>query len=151
MLADALAPSVKRLVLDTNVWLDLLLFNDPRCAGLRAHLDSGRALALSNAACREEWRRVLEYPGLRLTPAAISAASARFDRQARMVTLSTRALPWPALPRCRDPDDQKFLELACAADASVLLSRDLALLTLARRTRRLGLFDISTPEALGNF
>jgi putative PIN family toxin of toxin-antitoxin system len=150
MPADAFAPSVQRLVLDTNVWLDLLLFNDPRCAGLRASLDSGRAVALSNAACREEWRRVLEYPGLRLTPAAVSAASARFDRQAQMVSLAARALPWPALPRCRDPDDQKFLELACAADANVLLSRDLALLTLARRTRRLGLFDICTPEALGN-
>jgi putative PIN family toxin of toxin-antitoxin system len=150
MPADAFAPSVQRLVLDTNVWLDLLLFNDPRCAGLRASLDSGRAVALSNAACREEWRRVLDYPALRLTPAELSVASARFDQQAKMVTIASRALPWPALPRCRDPDDQKFLELACAADANVLLSRDLALLTLARRTRRLGLFDICTPEALGN-
>jgi hypothetical protein len=47
------------------------------------------------------------------------------------------------LPRCRDPDDQKFLELARACRADLLLTRDRALLELARRTP----FRIVTPRA----
>ncbi|MBW8810763.1 MAG: PIN domain-containing protein, partial [Lysobacter sp.] len=52
-----------------------------------------------------------------------------------------------ALPRCADPDDQKFLELALAANARWLLSRDHALLVLGRRTARAGLFEILTARA----
>jgi predicted nucleic acid-binding protein len=54
--------------------------------------------------------------------------------------------PDPSLPRCRDRDDQKFLELAFAAKASVLLTRDKALLRLAGRTRRRCGFDIVAPR-----
>ena len=50
-------------------------------------------------------------------------------------------------PRCRDPDDQKFLDLAASSGARWLLSRDDHLLSLARRTRRDGLFEIVTPQA----
>ena len=39
------------------------------------------------------------------------------------------------LPRCVDPDDQKFLELALAARADVLITKDHKLLELARRTK----------------
>ena len=39
------------------------------------------------------------------------------------------------LPRCADPDDQKFLELALAARADVLITKDHKLLELARRTK----------------
>jgi hypothetical protein len=37
------------------------------------------------------------------------------------------------LPHCSDPDDQKFLELASASNADVLVSKDQALLELANR------------------
>jgi len=49
------------------------------------------------------------------------------------------------LPACRDPDDQKFLEAALAAGAAFLLTRDKALLELARRIEA---FRIVTPEGL---
>ena len=51
----------------------------------------------------------------------------------------------PALPRCRDRDDQKFLELAARAQADVLVSKDKALLKLRGRTRLP--FRILTPAA----
>jgi predicted nucleic acid-binding protein len=50
----------------------------------------------------------------------------------------------PASLRCRDGDDQKFLDLAHFAGARWLISRDRALLDLAKRARHLG-FEILTP------
>jgi uncharacterized protein len=137
-----------RLVLDTNVWLDLLWFDDPQCAVLRQWLADGSAIALTDQACHREWQRVLEYPALRLDSIQAAALRARFDAIAVQVTTPSRRLPWPAIPRCRDPDDQKFLELGCAAAADLLLTRDDALLALASRARTAGLFRICRPRAL---
>lgn len=50
------------------------------------------------------------------------------------------------LPVCRDPDDQKFLELARDAAAKTLITKDKALLKLAGKCVRAGLFHILTPE-----
>jgi putative PIN family toxin of toxin-antitoxin system len=47
----------------------------------------------------------------------------------------------PGLPRCTDADDQKFLDLAAAGDASILVTGDKALLALSGRCP----FDILTP------
>ena len=52
-----------------------------------------------------------------------------------------QSAPWV----CRDPLDQKFLDLAVSTQAGWLITRDRDLLKLARKTRRQGLF-IVTPE-----
>ncbi|OXH83132.1 nucleotide-binding protein, partial [Burkholderia multivorans] len=51
----------------------------------------------------------------------------------------------PPLPKCKDRDDQKFLELARAAQAEWLVSKDRALLKLAKRTARDFGFRIAQP------
>jgi predicted nucleic acid-binding protein len=52
------------------------------------------------------------------------------------------------LPRCSDPDDQKFIELAAAARAGALVSKDRAVLKLRRRCAPW--FRVMTPaEAAG--
>jgi putative PIN family toxin of toxin-antitoxin system len=132
-----------RAVLDTNVWLDLLVFRDPRAAGLDAALRSGAVVAVVDDACIGEWQRVLEYPVLALPPERRAALDLEF---ARLTSRAAPAAPPCRLPRCRDPDDQKFLDLALASGARWLVSRDRALLTLARRTAREGWFDIVTPQ-----
>ncbi len=139
---DSIRP---RIVLDTNVCLDLFVFADTRVATLRTALQSGDVVAVTDAECREEWLRVLAYPQLRLDEAARAAAIAAFD--ARVQLLPSAPVPEGVLPRCADPDDQNFLQLAHASGARWLLSRDNALLVLARRTRRDGLFEILTPDA----
>ena len=53
------------------------------------------------------------------------------------------SVPGTDLPKCRDPDDQKFLEAAAAARADVLITKDVALLELARRKLP---FRILTPS-----
>jgi predicted nucleic acid-binding protein len=103
---------------------------------------------LACAAMRAELARVLTYPRItaflarramaagcapECTPERIARQTlAAFDRHARL-----QPDP-PACPaRCRDPDDQIFIDLA-AAHRAVLLSRDRAVLALARALRPRG-------------
>ena len=137
--------SAPRIVLDTNVCLDLFVFDDPRVVRLHDALHAGEIVAVSDEACREEWLRVLRYPQLGLDDAHRDAAIARYDALTTFVDTDAKP-PQPGLPRCKDPADQKFLELALLANARWLLSRDDHLLALGRRTRRDGLFEILTPQ-----
>ena len=143
---------VPRIVLDTNVCLDLFVFREPRCAHLLAALRRGAVQAVTREDCRVEWHAVLRYPQLPVDDAARPSIEAAFD--ALIHLLSPRELLAVSddarLPRCADPDDQKFLQLALAARASWLLSRDKALLKLGRRTRNAGLFRILSPQDWGS-
>lgn len=132
-----------RVVLDTNVCLDAFVFDDPRAAALVAAIDAGELEAVTRADCREEWIAVLGYPALKLDETRRARAAARFDALLRVLPDEA---PAARPPRCRDPDDQKFLELAAASGAAVLFSRDAQVLRLARRTVRDGLFAILRPE-----
>jgi len=51
----------------------------------------------------------------------------------------------PVLPRCEDPDDQKFLELAWHAGARWLVTRDKALLKLASKMQKLAGAEVIPP------
>ena len=136
----------RRVVLDTNVLVSLYVFADSRFAPLRARIESGEWQAVTNDACIGEFRRVLGYPMFALTGeqqqealAAYSAFVTQFAGPLADVSIS--------LPRCKDRDDQKFLELARDGKAELLVTADKALLRLARRERLRGLFRILTPDA----
>jgi predicted nucleic acid-binding protein len=138
--------SAARVVIDSNVLLDWLHFADPACAALERAVQAGRLQPVTRADCRDEWWRLLAYPVLGLTPAAQQALRAAHDRRLQCLdALPPRPL---VLPRCRDPDDQKWLELARDAGATLLLSRDLALLRMAPRLRRLLGLRICRPDQL---
>lgn len=142
------AQSVPRVVLDTNVCLDLFLFRDPGCAALLAALHGGQVRAVTRADCRDEWLRVLHYPQLPIDAAMRPGLVAAFDGLIETLPgAQPTAEELARLPRCGDPDDQKFLELALAAKARWLLSKDNELLKLDRRTDRTGLFRIWLPLA----
>jgi putative PIN family toxin of toxin-antitoxin system len=131
-----------RLVLDTNIWLDWLVFDDPGIKALQATVAAGDAEIVINADCESELLRVLAYPLQKWTldterQASCIAACRAVARQ--METACTISLP-----ACTDPDDQKFLELAAGSKAHYLLSKDQALLALAHRHPPLP-FHIVTP------
>jgi len=132
-----------RLVLDTNVVLDLFHFADAAAQPILAALEAGDAECWLEDAGREELARVLTYPELRLESAAAAVILDRYDRLARRAVPDGR--PLPRLPRCKDADDQKFLELVARIDAGLLVSKDRALLALAR-SPGIG-FQILTPAA----
>jgi putative PIN family toxin of toxin-antitoxin system len=137
-----------RVVLDTNVCLDLFVFNEPQAAALRVAMEQGAIEAVTRADCRDEWLRVLHYPGLPIDADNRDGFAAAFDAWVRCLPdeLAT-AHPDVALPRCADPDDQKFLELAQASAARWLVSKDNQLLKLAPRCTRDALFTICLPQA----
>ncbi|MEO8443167.1 MAG: putative toxin-antitoxin system toxin component, PIN family [Betaproteobacteria bacterium] len=138
-----------RLVLDTNVWLDWLVFDDASVAPLKAAIAGAQAEIFIDDACAAELAAVLAYPLRKqiLAADAQAACLAECRRVARNVTTSADiASPDPApLPICRDADDQKFLELAHACRADFLVTKDLLLLKLARRKVRRAPFGIVTP------
>lgn len=136
-----------RVVLDTNVCLDLFVFRDLRWTALLAALKEGKIEAVTREDCRAEWRIVLDYPHLPLDSETRQKSSEEFDA---LISCLATVMPSTAdirLPICSDADDQKFLELARDAHASVLITKDKALLKLARNTARAGLFAIIRPEA----
>jgi putative PIN family toxin of toxin-antitoxin system len=132
-----------RVVLDTNVLLSLFVFADSRYAPLRGRLESGEWRALTDARCLHEFRRVLAYPMFSLDAAAQSAACEAYSRLAESIAAVVDPV---VLPECRDPDDQKFLEVARDGGAQWLVTSDKALLKLARRRKLAHLFGIVTPD-----
>lgn len=139
----AVTPDPPRLVLDTHVWLDLLLFHDPRVERLGCELRAGHVVAVMDGRMRDELVRVLGYPAFGLDATCQADIACAVSRLATAV--ETPAITG-ALPRCRDPDDQMFVEVAVACGAAALLSRDDALLRLSRRMRALGV-EVATPSA----
>ena len=133
-----------RLVIDTNVLLDLFVFRDPRWNGLLDALRSGAVQGVTREDCRQEWLHVLHYPHLPLDDGKRQQAAAECDS---LIAVSDEAATAAPLPVCSDRDDQKFLELARDAQAAALVTKDKALLKLGRRTAKAGMFRILTPQA----
>jgi putative PIN family toxin of toxin-antitoxin system len=135
-----------RLVLDTNVWLDWLVFDDPSVAPIRSAVAANRAEVFIDSACEAELERALGYDlGRKFTldAQAQGASLALCRRVARRIASPVPEAQRSRLPACRDPDDQKFMEAALAARAGFLLTKDRALLDLAPRVAS---FRILTPQ-----
>jgi putative PIN family toxin of toxin-antitoxin system len=133
--ASAHSP-VPSVVLDTNIVLDLLVFQDPLTRPLREALQAGTLRWIASAAMRDELERVLTYPHIAkrlafygLEPAAVLAA-----RDAWVHTVEPAA---KAPVTCKDPDDQRFIDLA-VAHRCLVLSKDNAVLSMAKRLLALG-------------
>ena len=141
-----------RLVLDTNIWVDWLVFADTGTARIRQLQGAKRLEICIDAVCEAELVRVLGYPfGKRqLTGAEQATAIAQCRRIVIRVDAGAPAAERARLPTCRDPDDQKFLEAALVAQADWLITKDRALLELARKQtrsmRRPVPFRIGTPD-----
>jgi predicted nucleic acid-binding protein len=133
--ADGVQTPARR-VLDTNIVLDLWVFDEPKAEALRVSVETGRTHWLATAAMREELARVLAYPQIvkRLTHREIPADTVlgHFDRWAQL---------HPDAPKaeyvCKDPDDQKFIDLAVTHTAA-LHSKDAQVLCMKDRLARCG-------------
>lgn len=125
-----------RRVLDTNIVLDLWVFDEPKAQALRTSVETGCTQWLATAAMRDELARVLAYPQIakRLTARAMSADAVltHFDRFAQLQADAPKA-PYT----CKDADDQKFIDLAVAHTAA-LHSKDRQVLCMKKRLARCG-------------
>lgn len=122
-------------VLDTNVVLDLFVWDNPVAEPLRALIRAGELRCLSDQDCLDELARVLTYPKLELDAAAQQAIHADYRSRCTILPPQRPEHVSPILPRCSDRDDQKFITLAVRGQADLLLTRDNALLKMAKRMR----------------
>lgn len=137
-----------RLVLDTNVWLDWLVFADAGVTPIKDAVARGDASIFISIACEAELARVFGYPlsGRTLDDAAQATALSQCRAIASVVSSLTEVHDIAALPCCEDPDDQMFLELARDCHADALITKDRDLLALATRKVKPLPFRIITPR-----
>ena len=137
-----------RVVLDTNIVLDLWLYQDPATPALLAALENKTVQWLATQVMRDELERVLAYTHIvsRLAFSQLQAQDilAQFDAHVHLM---------PTAPKCqfvcKDGDDQKFIDLA-AQHQTQLISKDKAVLTMRNRMARLGVavgkvFPVALP------
>ena len=127
-----------RCVFDTNVVISALVFPGRRLSWLRRAWVTAELVPLASQETISELLRVLEYPKFRLAQEERLELLGDYLPFCHSVDIG-RALP--DLPRCGNPDDQKFLELAAAGEADWLITGDPHLLTLVGQTR----FSILEP------
>ncbi len=137
-----------RLVLDTNVWLDWLVFADAGAAPIKNAVARGAAAVFISPACEAELVRVLGYAlsGRALSTEAQATALALCRAIASDVLDCNVSHTIAELPRCADSDDQMFLELARDCRADALITKDRDLLALATRKVTALPFRIITPR-----
>jgi putative PIN family toxin of toxin-antitoxin system len=117
-----------RIVVDTNVVVSALVFSGSHLGWLRSAWQSGLVKPLVSRPVVDELIRVLKYPKFQLEPDEREGLLAEYLPWCEAVTLGGKH---GALPRCRDPDDVKFLELAISGEADFLVTGDADLLSLA--------------------
>jgi putative PIN family toxin of toxin-antitoxin system len=140
-----------KLVLDTNVVIDWLVFDDAYLADFRRKVQAGAVRIVTHAPALDELRRVLGYRELKLDADRQAHVLARYEAQTSLVEWGASAAEAFAdipkgFPRCRDPDDNPFLQLAWHAKVDALVSRDNAVLKLARRVKRFGFQIFDVPQ-----
>jgi putative PIN family toxin of toxin-antitoxin system len=132
----ATQPRMTKIILDTNIVLDLLVYNDPLQANLDKALRAGSLQWLTTLAMREELSRVLDYTGVArrrlINQQLVETVLAQMDSLAQCVQ------PAPKAPyTCKDPDDQIFIDLAYQHQC-MLLSKDKAVLAMRSRLAKVG-------------
>ncbi len=125
------------IILDTNIVLDVFVFNDPAAEPIRQALANREIDWLATQPMRDELARVLTYPKIakRLAFYQLTAGDvlAQFD-------LNTHIVPAPAKAAvtCSDADDQKFIDLA-ARHQALLLSKDYDIICMTKRLQAHGI------------
>lgn len=145
--------TIQRWVVDTNVVIDWLMFNDPYMNPLRERVIDKRIIVLTHAPAIDELKRVLAYKQLKLTPLRQDEIFSRYMSLTEEVNLpagaSLKNLMMPSqFPRCRDRDDEHFIALAYHQKADALVSRDNAVFGLKSRAAKFGLTILNVQQAI---
>ena len=121
---------MKPVVLDTNILLDIFVFNDERAINLKQAIMDGSIPAVASQKTLLEFADVISRPLFKLDEATQAAILNLWQSLAQQHDDSNlAAAPW----KCQDPDDQIFLDLAYQLKPAIIISKDNALLHLASR------------------
>jgi putative PIN family toxin of toxin-antitoxin system len=150
---EEVRPVARKIVLDTNVVLDWLLFRLPALEPLSAAAVAGRIEIATHALLFEELHRVLERPQIARYTTDVAAVTEAYRAHTTLLDLDPALLLRPELlpngfPRCRDPDDDKFMAFAWHVKAGMLVSKDRELLKLRKRSRPFDITILTIEEML---
>ena len=121
---------MKPVVLDTNILLDIFIFNDERALHLKKVLFDKTRHFVASQKTIEEFADVISRPLFKLDKQTQAAILAQWQSIAEQRDDSNLApAPW----KCQDPDDQIFLDLAYQLRPTILISKDNAVLQIARK------------------
>lgn len=123
------------IVLDTNILLDLLVFEDPSIMVLKEDLLSGQLTAWTREEILAEFAEVIARPLFKLE----TSTQENLIQKARELhhNIDTSEL-LPAPFTCLDQDDQVFLDLALKLAPCLLISKDNEVLKLKSQARQYG-------------
>jgi len=134
------------IVIDSQSLFDWVVFRNPACSDWAAALGGPDWEWIFTSEMKAEFDFVAAKGFGERWPVDLDALAATWSRHGRAVEA-------PAAPgagdrlHCTDADDQKFIDLAIAARAHTLVTRDKALLKLARKALARHGLRICRPEA----
>ena len=121
---------MKSVVLDTNILLDIFVFNDERAIHLKQGILDGSIPAVASQKTVLELADVISRPLFKLDEATQTAILTQWQSIAQQHDDSNLTpAPW----KCQDPDDQIFLDLAYHLKPAILISKDNALINIASK------------------
>jgi putative PIN family toxin of toxin-antitoxin system len=134
--------SQKNVILDTNTWLDWLLFNDSSVAEIRQRCIDKTVQLIATLRMRDELALVLMRPqfkkhfnGTRQPDQLLAEFDALVEIVHAPPALTVVKAPLHPL-LCKDPDDQIFIDLALASSPCVLVSKDKLVLAVSKRLKK---------------
>ncbi len=128
---------MKPIILDTNILLDIFVFEDVRADRLRNAVLNRQIKTYSNQTSVEELRDVISRPLFALEEGRQAEIMGQWQSLSQSIEdLKLEAAPW----KCQDPDDQVFLDLAFTVRPSILISKDNAVLKLATQALKEGVW-----------
>jgi len=136
---------MKIVIFDTNVLLDLFVFNDFRALHLKQALIDGKFDALASPKTLEEFSDVIARPLFALSTEQQEKITLQWHGLVKVIADKelTKA-PWA----CQDPDDQVFLDLAYTYKPCTLISKDNEVLRFAKPADKEHIFITSDYTAL---
>jgi putative PIN family toxin of toxin-antitoxin system len=118
------------VVLDTNILLDILVFDDQRAHPLRGALTNKTIDAVATAQTIEEFQDVISRPQFDLSLEQQKEIDLQWQTWSRILDdVSIEVAPW----KCKDRDDQVFINLAYSLRPAILISKDKLVLKIAKR------------------
>ncbi len=133
--------AIKTLVLDTNIVLDLLVFEDPRAGWIHDGINQGKFELIYTSEMLLELTDVIARPQF---------AQSACDQVTLLNVWTHMAIHKPTPPRCSfrcdDPDDQPFIDLAYHYRPAELLSKDRKILQMQGVLSAYGVSIQSYPD-----
>lgn len=118
------------VILDTNILLDILVFDDQRAHPLRGALVEKKIDAVATVKTIEEFVDVIGRSQFDLNPNQQEEIQLQWESWSRILDDGDLiAAPW----KCKDRDDQVFINLAYSLRPAILISKDKLVLKIAKR------------------